>query len=123
MKYKVYYDYHEGELVPIWFVISLDGIYWSDDYLYVPIEAPFESFPVDEFDENIMSFSILMSDLTRVYDKTNEFGIYLPYVKQRVLEYGIDVTEIEQFIIQVADVEDVLQMSIIRDFIRRGEQT
>jgi hypothetical protein len=113
-KIKVFYDYHEGEQVPIWYVIRFNAS--ELDYnktLYIPIEAPFEATSLDGFDESIMAVSIFISDLTLNPNKINRFGIHLPAIHQRLELSGVDTLDIEQFVLQVSDIEEILQMKVI----------
>lgn len=116
MKPTVFFDYHEGQQVPIWLVIDLEErINWDEDYFYIPIQAPFQLKDRGDFDPDILSVSVTMGDLTRNIDHINTVGIYLPRMKQAIHEFGGDVEEIQQFIILVADVEEVLQFNAFRD--------
>ena len=116
MKTTVFYDYFEGQQVPIWFVIKInDEVNWDDDYIYIPIAAPFELQERGDFDPETLSVSVTMGDLTRSLDQINTIGIYLPRLKHAIHDFGGNVEEIQQFIIQVADVEEVLQFNIIRE--------
>ncbi len=113
----VYFDYHEGVKVPIWYVVEFDTEDLYQEYLYIPIKAPFQ--PLLEFEEKI-GISILLSDLTVHEAMPNHIGIYLDNIKNRVEEHGIDLFEIKQFIIQMADIEDVLLMRPNRSFLMEG---
>ncbi len=114
---KVFYDYYDGKIVPIWLVINTREIDWSSEVHIVYIHSPLEVYEREYFDENLLGMTILMSDLTRNSDINKEFGIYLPYVKKRAKEYGVDINKIDQLIIQVCDIEELLQMTIIRNSI------
>lgn len=116
MKTTVYYDYFEGQQVPIWFVIYIEGeIDWDDEYFYFSIEAPFELKDSGNFDPDVLSATVTMGDLTRCLDQINTIGISLPRLKQTIQDFGGSVDEVQQFIIQVADVEEMLQFNAIRD--------
>lgn len=116
MKTTVYYDYFEGKQVPIWLVIKLYGeVNWDDKYIYIPINAPFEFLDRDNFDPDVLSASITMGDLTRHLEHHSTIGIYLPRLKQAIHDFGGNVDEVQQFIIQVADVEELLHFNVIRE--------
>lgn len=116
MKTTIFYDYFEGQKVPIWFVVKLNGlINWDDEYVYLPVQAPFELQGREDFDPDMLSVTVTMGDLTRHIDKDNTIGVYLPRIKKTVNQFGGHVDEIEQFIFQVVDVEEVLQFAAVRD--------
>jgi hypothetical protein len=109
-KNKVYYDYHDGELVPIWYVIEFPGgVDWSHPYFHLPIQAPFEKQNAEDFDSDMLGVSVTMNDLT-LTAKHNHIGIDLLLIQKRLDEAGIDKMDVKQFIIQVADIEEILQM-------------
>lgn len=117
-KIKVYYDYDiEGKLVPLWYVVRFGAgkLDWTKNMIYIPVEAPFELMEAEEFSSTDLGISVYMDDLTVNPDKPGTFGIRLAPVKQRIEELGFDVYDIELFVLQVADIEEVLQMTIIRD--------
>ncbi|WP_158211640.1 hypothetical protein [Alkalihalobacterium alkalinitrilicum] len=117
MKSTVYYDYHDGEKVPLWYVLNFGSgnLDWDTEYLYVPIVAPFEIHGVEDFDNDTLSASITFGDLTKRIDKPNTIGIYLPHVKRTISDFGGDYHDIDQFIFLVSDIEEILQLSVIRD--------
>ena len=109
----VYFDYHEGEKAPIWYVVEVTEEDLLQEYLYIPVKAPFQ--PLLEFEEQI-GISILLSDLTVHETIPEHIGIYLENIKNRAEENGIDILDIKQFIIQMADIEDVLLMTPNRKY-------
>ena len=47
--------------------------------------------------------------------KPGKFGINLRALKEQAERHGVDHQEIRQFVLQVGDIEEVMQMSFIRD--------
>lgn len=110
---KVYYDYFDGEKAPIWFVIDIkkSEVDWEKDILLVPIQAPFESYDSDEFDHSAINISITMSEITS-HILNNHIGINLDLIRARCLEYDLNPKDISNFILLVADIEEVLRFAI-----------
>lgn len=109
-KNKVYYDYYLGQLVPIWFVIEFpNGVDWSKPYFHFPIHAPFERQNAEDFNPDILGASVTMNDLTFTSNH-NHIGIDLLSIQKHMDEAGIDKMNVKQLIVQVADIEEILQM-------------
>lgn len=111
MKHTVVYDYHEGQEVPIWFVINVENedIDWDTTFLF-NVDAPFQKRDINDFDELSMSLAIYLEDLTIPSNSNKPLGINLPVVKLRVEAIETDVQDIKQFVLQVSDIEDMLQL-------------
>lgn len=111
--YKVYYDYHEGQKVPIWLIINTkeNQIDWSQPHLLIPVQTPFDLHSAEDFDPEAMNVTILLDDLL-LHTQPNTFGLNLTFIQQRLEEHGVSVMEVDNFIIQVADLEDVLQSTL-----------
>jgi len=109
-------------LVPMKMIIRFGrgDIRWDEPSVYFPINAPFEQLRLEDFNDDTMSLSIIQADLIRNFEKPDQFGVYLPFVIERMESsknsygYDFDYYEIEQFIIQMDDLEEVLQMNIRR---------
>lgn len=109
-------------LIPVKMIIRLGkgNIRWDETSIYFPIHAPFEQQQMDYFDEEILSMTIIQPDLIRNFERPDQFGIYIPFVLERIEQISInhsfnfDYYDIEQFIIQVDDLEEILQMNIRR---------
>lgn len=118
-KIKVFYEYDhfQNGLAPIWYILQfgITGMDWSKTTVYIPIEAPFEKQEAEEFYDDIIGITIEIAELVRNEIRPNQFGILLPYVKARAEKLGYDLSDIKQFIIQVADIEEVIQMELFRD--------
>lgn len=119
-KITVYYDFIIEKIAPLWYVINFGstGIDWSKIYVYIPIEAPFQLQKAEDFDDAILSASVTIGDITVNSQKPGYFGIHLPSVMKRVesvcKQTGLEIIDIKQFIIQICDLEDILQMDSIR---------
>lgn len=118
-KITVYCDYLEDQLSPIWMLIKFGkgNIDWTKKIVYVPLDYPFERKLAEEFLDDELSFSITQSDLTIHYNKPSCFGISLTTVKKRInqlrgdpLVFPFRLDDIEQFIVQVGDIESVTAM-------------
>lgn len=112
-KYKVYYDYYDGVKVPIWLVINTkeNDINWSEDIFPIHIHAPFDLLHSEDFDSFAVNLTITMNEIT-LNAKDDHIGINLDLLKHRLYEHEVDCTDIANFIIQVADIEDVLSFHI-----------
>jgi len=114
---KVYYDYHDGKLAPIWYVFKFKRgvVDWDKSRINFRINAPFEQMNTEDFDQSTQGVSILDSDLTVNSHKPGHFSVDLQAVRKRVeTAYGIDSSDVEQLVIQVSDIEEILQMNPFR---------
>jgi hypothetical protein len=139
-KIKVYYeeDATVNMIVPqkmiIWF--GRGAIQWDKAHFYVPLKTPFKRFLAEGYNADTMSISIEQADMIRSLEKEEKlgptFGIYIPYVVERmermklekikelqkmgideiVIDQEYDYRNAEQFILQISDIEDVMQMNI-----------
>jgi hypothetical protein len=117
---SIYYSEYEDALSPMQFVIRFGKgtIDWDEKKMFFPIKAPFERLLSEDFDSEALSISITQADLISNTELPGQFGIYLPAVQTRInkmrgekyaLQY--DQNEIEQFIIQMWDLEEFLSMN------------
>ncbi|MED4783475.1 hypothetical protein [Brevibacillus choshinensis] len=113
MKIKVFYDYIEGTLAPIWYVIRITKgeLNWNKDMAYVPVVAPFDRMSPDEFPTDSMGITVTLGDLTLNEDRPGKFGISLDPLRKRATENGKDYWEAGYFVLQVSDLEELLQMN------------
>ncbi|OXM85813.1 hypothetical protein [Paenibacillus rigui] len=122
-KISVYYDYHDDVLAPIWMFISFGrrGIEWNRQKVYIPIESPFQRIYLEEINEDTVGLTIQLDDLTVNPDFPGSFGIDLAHILRRIRNHEelhkLQLDEVEQFIIQIADLEELLQMDV-RKFYR-----
>ncbi len=114
MKIRVFYDYHEGELVPQKYMITFrkGELPWDREKVFVPVTAPFERLNIEDFFTDSLALTVTQGDLILSADKPGKFGILLPPLKRRAVEGGVDYWDAENLIIQVADLEELLQMSV-----------
>jgi hypothetical protein len=107
-KISVYYDYRDDVLCPVWMIIQCPGTI-QNEVMDISIEAPFERFKTEDFNNDVMSLSIFQSELTVNPYKPTHFGINIRAVSERIKK-EVDLFEVEQFIIQIIDIEEVLQL-------------
>ena len=109
---RIYYDYFEGKQVPVWYVLtfSLLKIPWEQDSYYFEVIAPFEFFDRNDFDDSILSSSVNIEDLLTNNLHASQLGLNLDQIKHRISRHGVNPYEVDQFIIQLPDIEEVLQL-------------
>jgi hypothetical protein len=114
MKIRVFYDYHDDKLVPMKYMISFrkGELPWDREKVFVPVTAPFEKLDIEDFLPDSLAITVTQGDMILSADKPGKFGIYLPPLKRRAVEGGVDYWDIEHLVIQVADLEELLQMSV-----------
>lgn len=113
MKIKVFYDYFDGALAPIWYVILFKKgeLDWNKDMAYVPVTAPFDRLSPEEFPAEGMGITVTLGDLTLNEERPGKFGINLDPLRRRSTENGKDFWESEFLVLQVSDLEELLQMN------------
>lgn len=113
-KISVYYDYHESELLPKWKVISFkrNEIDWSKNFIYIPVEAPFQRKEIDDIQTDEMSVTIEMKDLILNAYKQNAYGINLKNIAIRLDEHGVDPNDVSNFVLLVGDIEELLEVKL-----------
>lgn len=109
---RVYYDYVDGNLVPFWYVLTFNPleIPWEQDTYFFDVIAPFEYFDRKDFDDSVLSSSINIEDLLTNNLHDSQLGLNLIQIKHRISRHGVDPCEVNQFIIQLPDIEEVLQL-------------
>ncbi|MGG3884295.1 hypothetical protein [Brevibacillus panacihumi] len=114
MKIRVYHDYHEDKLVPLKYVISFmkGELPWDREKVFVSISAPFEPLGIEDFYPDSLALTVTQGDMILSADKQGKFGIYLPSLRHRATEGGVDYWDVENFVIQVADLEELLEMNV-----------
>lgn len=116
----VYYDHFEDRLAPVWMLVRLTKGFLNgkEKYLPISIETPFNRHLAEDFHSDLMSMSLQMEDLTLHPEHPGEFRIYLPSLNERIQNEkrrafeDFNEHDIEQLIIQMADIEEVLQTDI-----------
>lgn len=128
-KLSVYFDYIEAQLVPVWMILKFKpgGIDWNKDYIYIPINLPFHRHVAEDFDDQIISLSIASTELVISPERPHHFGVHLPTVKMKINklrgeEYAPKflMDDIQHLVIQICDIEEVLQMNVISQFLWRN---
>ncbi|WP_135553260.1 hypothetical protein [Paenibacillus cymbidii] len=118
-KISVFYDYYEDKLVPQKMAVYYGRgvIDWSKEKAIISLAAPFKRKLAEDFSDEVLSLAISIDDLILLYDRPNHFGIHLPTVKNRLNQtrgdmMPFDRSDIEQFIIQMSDIEEIMQMDL-----------
>ncbi|WP_028551730.1 hypothetical protein [Paenibacillus sp. UNC451MF] len=126
-KISVFYEEHpeldDIGLVPMKMIVRFPRgkIKWDKSAVYLPIKAPFERHFIADFHDEIMSVTIAFEDLIMNLEWPNYFGISLTHVVERMDKmkkrdhFDFDYNDIEQFIIQIDDLEELLCM-VVRPF-------
>lgn len=114
MKIRVFYDFHEGSLVPQKYMITFQKgeLPWGREKVFVSITAPFERQGIEDFLSDSLALTITQGDMILSADKPGKFGIYLAPLRQRATDAGVDYWDVEGFVIQVVDLEELLQMNV-----------
>jgi hypothetical protein len=120
-KLSVYYEeqFETGGLVPIWIIVRYGRgkINWDANQFYIPLEAPFYRKMREEFGDDDMSFTVTIEDLMIDVARPNGFLVNVKSILRRIhvlKEQGNDFNhfDIDQFIIQMSDVEEIMQMDV-----------
>jgi hypothetical protein len=119
-KMSIYYDETELGLLPTRMMIyfGAGNIRWDKNCYYIPLEAPFKRFQAEEYSNEYLSMSVTQGDLIMNPDRPNQFGIYIPHVVKRMERFkqenkiNFDYDEVEQFILQIADIAEVMEMDV-----------
>jgi len=124
MRIGVYYEEHQGLddicLVPMKMVARFPRgkMRWDKSVVYFPIDAPFDRIQAIDFNDDLMSLTIVFEDLITNIGRPNQFGVFLPRVIERMDKmkerdyFDFDYNDVEQFIIHVDDIEELLKMDV-----------
>lgn len=109
-KQRLYYEYIDGQLVPYWFVLTLNPceVDWDKPVFHFDLIKPLEFVERNEFDDSQISMSIYLSDLIFNNLSTERIGINLTAVKRRIEKHGMDPELFTQFVLSAPEVEDFL---------------
>ncbi|MFD2614464.1 hypothetical protein [Paenibacillus gansuensis] len=112
---SVYYEYFDGPLVPQWMVIKFGrlGVPWERNIIYVPVESPFTQHRAEDFEMDTINLSITLDKLVIHPERPGSFGIDIKSIQEELFKnYGSQLIceKIEMLIIQMADLEEILQM-------------
>lgn len=122
MKIKVFYDFHDDAIKPMIMVIRFrrGEIQWDKSMMTVRLDAPFRRQTLDEYDDGIVGLSVHIEDLAVNLEMPGCFRVDLASLRARCTPNELD--EIEQFVIRMADIEEVLQMDARQYFDWRDDQ-
>lgn len=116
-KLSVYYDRDlEGILTPVWMILEVndnDRI-WERSILWMSLEAPFKRHRAEDFNNEEMVASVLLSELTVNLEAPNKFGINIVALNKRILSLGADPSEINKLVIRICDIAEVLEVDVRR---------
>jgi hypothetical protein len=120
-KLSVCYEeqFETGGLAPNWMVVHYgrSKMNWDANQFYIPLEAPFKQKKREDFGDDEMSFSVTIEDLMIDITRPNGFIVNMKSILRRIHALkaaGNDFNhfEIDQFIIQMSDIEEIMQMDI-----------
>ncbi|MGO4500035.1 hypothetical protein AB4114_29590 [Paenibacillus sp. 2RAB27] len=121
-KLSVFYSEHPEDFHPVPDKLNISfgpgNIAWHKNFLYIPLEAPFRPKAAEDYADDSIGVSIHFEDLTKHPERPNQFGIDIHSVVRRLekLKYQeglhFEYSDIEQFIIQMADIEEIMQMDV-----------
>lgn len=114
MNIKTYYDYYEGDLIPLWFVLSFKkgDLDWTKTTLYVPIDPPTKMQEIEDYLPDQLGLSVTVGDLILNASKPGKFGINLSALRRRAIDNGVDYWDVEKLIIPVSIVAELLSMTV-----------
>lgn len=105
--------------MPNWLIVNYGRgrIDWEADQFFVSLEAPFQRKRHEDFIDDEMSFSVAIEDIMRDILQPTGFAVNLRSVLRRIHALKaagnrFDHYDIDQFIIQMADVEEIMQMDV-----------
>ncbi|MEK5235425.1 hypothetical protein NST99_06975 [Paenibacillus sp. FSL L8-0470] len=114
---SVIYRYSEGVEIPKWLIVKpKNGFDWSAETAYISLNQPFERTSQEEINDDTLGISILNTELMINTELPEHIGIHFPYVKKRInklrgepLAPSFKLLEIEQFVIQMSDLQIIMQ--------------
>ncbi|OPH61794.1 hypothetical protein BC351_00710 [Paenibacillus ferrarius] len=118
-KISVTYDYFNDMLCPMHMLIHFGkgNFDWSKNYIYIPVNSPFKRKRAEDILDDTFSLSVASTELVMNKDKEGYFGIHIPTVKSRINKLRgeafvphFQLEDIEQFVIQIGDIEEILAM-------------
>ncbi len=118
-KASVIYDYFNDQLCPTHMLLYFGkgNFDWTKNYIYIPVNSPFKRKVAEDISEETFSLSIASTELCMNKEKEGRFGIHIPTVKSRINKLRgeefvphFKLEDIEQFVIQIGDIEEVLAM-------------
>lgn len=116
MKLSVYYDDIDGELYPQRLLLPIKT---DEERVTYSIEAPFERFYPEDFHDSIMLATVTQAAMIRDPFDDKCFSISIPQVISDLKmnsNYTESLNDMDYFIIQMADLEELMQMNVRERF-------
>ncbi|MGP4041936.1 hypothetical protein ACTWP4_18840 [Gracilibacillus sp. D59] len=104
----LYYDFIENEKAPMWLIIS--NIAWKSETLLLSLDSIIHKDDIENFIDDNLSVSVLLSDLIMNSSFYDSFGINMVNVERRLQDNGINKEDIKYLVIRVADIKEVFYM-------------
>lgn len=133
-KITIFYEENNTILVPSKLIIYFGPgkIRWDKETLYIPFNAKFKRQLAEDFQDDVLSFSVTLSELVMNAAHPDKFGISLSQVLHRFEELKkkeredpafvngshiehvrpMEYSDIEQFVVQIPDIIQVMQMDV-----------
>lgn len=121
MSVSVYYDYFEGQLLPVWMIVRPISDEWDANRILIHIDAPFERKLGEELSNDLLSVSVELDDLILLEDQTRTLCITLDRLISKIQAAGYHYSDIDQLLLQICDVEEVLHMDLRTNYEWRNE--
>lgn len=115
MKLGVYYEDRDGELLPMWLLLPVD---LRQEYVTYNIMAPFER--IDDFHDSLSAVTVTIGALSKGPFDPYDITIHIPTVRKELFLTGYNpehLNEADYFILQMADVEELLQLEVRRLYV------
>lgn len=116
-KNKVYYDTYNGELIPLWYTIEIERgqINWSKEFIQFPIDFTYDFSPVSDFKHLDTDAFIPLTNLSLNPSSPNYFAVKTSCMKETLMYFDIDPYNIRRFVLNIKDLEEFLQLTIVGD--------
>jgi len=117
---RVIHTFSNGVKIPKWLIVSpTNGCFdWSSTAIYIPLDGDFHSISHEDINDDMLSLSILNSELITHTKFPDHIGVYLPHVKKRINKIRGEkfapqflLSDIRQFVIQMADIETATKIN------------
>ncbi|WP_411502927.1 hypothetical protein [Brevibacillus centrosporus] len=107
----IYNQYQDDQSYPIWLVVTIDKDVWEKGIVYFSVHQDIVQKDMDEFPEEILSFSVYQEDLLLSKEIFGKVGIQLSQIKARSSEQVSSLPAVSQLLIRVIDLEEILTLS------------
>lgn len=107
---RIFYEFINGKLMPYIYVLTfgVGDINWEHPTLAYEAIKPFRHDDLYEFDDSILTTTILFSDFIFNLDHPNRFKLNLKRIKKRIEWNGVDPNVISQFVLGTYDLQELL---------------